>query len=289
MGLALEDVFAGLGAGLSGAADQYVAGQTRQLKEKEIDNRREVSLLQQEIRLMLESMKEGGRNERYDKASGNVVAQQAGQTARNDTDNATTLDVAGIRDETTRRGQDITQTLGIARDDTTRRGQDFGFTLGGRRDDTTRRGQDIGATTTRRGQDFAFSLGTTAETGRNTRATDVNALRQQEITQRAEIEKGKNRDPWGAVTFGGTPAEVREGTTTRPTAQPIEVKETPAPGLPVTPPKSPEGVADQLSRLSDQVKSLMTQVQQAKTPAQRQAFKQQLARALEAYQKAGGK
>jgi len=67
------------------------------------------------------------------------------------------------------------------------------------------------------------------------------------------------------------------------------VKETPAPGLPVTPPKSPEGVADQLSRLSDQVKSLMTQVQQAKTPAQRQAFKQQLARALEAYQKAGGK
>jgi hypothetical protein len=141
--------------------------------------------------------------------------------------------------------------------------------------------------------------------------------------------------------------------TGKPTAQPIEVRETPAPGLPVAPPRSPEaagdelarltaqatslvaqyqatgdrarkealraqlarlraqivtaqaketgresagmsqqspeGGSDQLARLGNRVRSLMAQVQRAKTPTERRALKEQLADALEAYQRAGGK
>lgn len=293
----MDDLLAGIGGALEGGLKGYTWGKEFAQKDREINNRKEVAQLREEIRLMLESMKEGGRNDRNaQNATSRETVAGANNTSREtiaEGRNETAETIATGRNAVTTRGQDITQSLGIMRNDTTRRGQDFGFTLGGMRDDTTRRGQDIGATTTRRGQDITESLGTAAETGRATRATAANTLREKEITQRGEIEKNRNRDPWGLptttpVTFGAG-AEVKEGTG-KATAQPIEVKETTG-GLPVSP-RSPEAAADQSQRLEQQALSIIEKYKTETDPAKKTALRNDLTRLreqiLKAQQKPGG-
>lgn len=280
---AADQILAAIGGGLSGGAKGYAFMKEMEQKDRAIDNRTEVARLQGEIRMMLESMKEGGRNERYAAPSGNVLTQQAGATERTGITVDGAMDRAELGAETTRRGQDITQQLGIRRDGTTRRGQDFGFTLGGMRDQTARRGQDIGATTTRRGQDITEALGISTEAGRNTRATDANTLRQREYEQRIQLEreKLKKRDLMYQNLFPGSapPVEVKEGVGTgKPTAEPIEVKETPTrtTQLPVTL-RSPEARADQRRQLVGQLSAAIQRFKTATTPAAKDAARVEVA------------
>lgn len=275
---AADQILAAIGGGLSGGARGYQWAEEFDQKDREIDNKKEVARLQGEIRMMLESMKETGRNERYATPSGNVVAQQAGATQRNTDDNETTVAVADGRNAVTTRGQDITQSLGIARNDTTRRGQDLNFTLGGMRNSTALFGIKTGAETTRRGQDMTSATAANAEAGRGTRATDVNKLRSQEIEQRERLEKSKRADPWSGVTFDQPGGELKDGTG-RPTATPIEVKEKPTPtsSLPVVV-RSPEAAGDQSARLEQQATGLITQFRAEKDPAKKAALRTQLQR-----------
>lgn len=293
----MDDILAGVGGALEGGLKGFTWSKEFQQKDREINNRKEVALLQQEIRQMLASMSDtrardiaGANNTSRETVAGVNNASRETIAGAN---NASRETIATGRNATTERGQDITQQLGILRNDTTRRGQDFGFTLGTDRNETTRRGQDIGATTTRHGQDITEQLGISAEGGRATRATDANALREQEIEQRERLAKKNRANPFGGVDFtgGAPPPEVKEGVGTgKPTAQPIEVKETTG-GLPVAP-RSPEAAGDQSQRLEQQALSVIQKYQTEKDPAKKTALRNDLARIreqiLKAQQKPGG-
>lgn len=279
-----EQIFAGLSGAISGGLKGYTWEQEHAQKNREIDNRKEVALLQAELRSMIAEMNERGRDGR---SAATIQSRETIAGQNNDTreliagqNNDTRETIAAGRDETTRRGQDITESLGIRRDGTTRRGQDFQFDLGVMRNNTTQRGQDISATTQRRGQDITQQLGISAEGGRNTRATAANALRTEEIKSREKIAGERNRDPWASVSFDNPPTEVREGDVTRPTAQPVEVKEQPieTSQLPDATTRSPEANADQRTRLEANARSLMTKFQATSDPAQRAALRRDLER-----------
>lgn len=272
----LEDILAGVGGALKGGLEGFTWGKEFQQKERAISSREEIARLRDEIRLMIAQANEGGRMARHETPSGNVVTQVEGANTRTAATNASREGIAEGRNAVTTRGQDITEQLGMRRDETTRRGQDFGFTLGGMRDETTRRGQDISSTTTRRGQDISERLGTSAETGRNTRATAANTLREQEIESRERIAKQRRQNPYSAL-FGGLPVtEIKEETGTgKPTAQPIEVKETTG-GLPVAP-RSPEAGADQQQQLVQQLRAAIQRYQSAATESAKKAAQTEIA------------
>lgn len=289
----IEDILSAVSGAMQGGLAQYSWGKDYEQKERKITEDAETRRLTQEIRMMLGQM---NNDTRLKVAGENNTSRETIAGANNASretvagaNNASRETVAAGRNATTERGQDITQQLGITRDATTKRGQDLGFTLGTDRNATTRYGIDTGATTARRGQDITQSLGISAEGGRNTRATDANALREKEITSRETIAKQRRVNPWGGVSFD-SPTEVPDAGTGKPTAEPIEVVERPDPTTALAPPpKSPEAGGDQLERLGAQVDSLMKQVQAASDPAQKVALKSQLKKALEAYTKAGGK
>lgn len=292
--MALDDILAGVAGGLEGGLASYSWQKDYQQRDRKIDADSEIKRLQQEVRIMLESMKEGGRNERYAQPSGNVVAQQAGATGRTELTTGTQRDIATDRNAVTTRGQDINESLGLLRNDTTVRGQDLNFELGGMRDATARRGQDVGAATTRRGQDFGFTLGTNAESGRATRAGDANVLRQEENEKDREVQReGIRRRGYSGLDFltPKTPdatREMRDGTG-RPTAEPIEVIEPPS--TDVAPPRSPEATGDQMQRLETQGRSLAEQYRREADPARKAALLSQIRRvrdALAAAQRKGG-
>lgn len=179
----LGEILQGLGAAGEGALEGYTWGKQYEQKNREIDQRAEIARLNGEIRTMLETMKEGGRESRHATPSGSVVAQQEGATARTDATNMTRTNIAEMleggrnarhatpsgnvlatqdgatertnltisardmwnrmSDATRRRGQDISQGNAEMRDETQRRGQDFGLGTSVMRDGTTRRGQDM--------------------------------------------------------------------------------------------------------------------------------------------------
>jgi hypothetical protein len=162
-----------LEAGLGNYSWQKQQEQQERIADKQIASREDVARLNAEIRAMLEELKEGGRNTRHSTASGSVIAQQEGASARQREDIASdranlelleggrnsrwteglsARDAWNLRDNATRvRGQDVAADTSMrntdVRDATTRRGQDVGA-------ETTRRGQDVGSETTRRGQDI---------------------------------------------------------------------------------------------------------------------------------------
>jgi hypothetical protein len=273
----IDDALAGLAGALKGGWDAFTWAKEFEQKDRQLNNQVEIARLRDEIRMMAI---EAGLL-KHQTPSGNVVAQQAGAAARNDADNQTTRDVAAGNQQVTMRGQDITKELGIMRDVTQRRGQDFTFDLGVIRDNTTRRGQDITSETARRGQDITQQLGITAEAGRKTRATDANALRREEMASRERIAKDRNADPWGVsttsgVTFGDD-GEVTEDTGTgKPTAAPIEVRETT--GTTPVAPRSPEAADDQLSRLEQQAAATIQKYRTEKDPAKKAALRNDLTR-----------
>jgi hypothetical protein len=295
--MASEDWLAGIGGGLQGGLGGFTWAKEFDQKDRQIESQREIARLRDEIRLMLAQIGAGSREKIADANIGSREKIAGANIDSRESITGANIDsrekIAGQRDTTTRRGQDITQQLGIGRDTTTRRGQDFQFDLGVMRDTTARRGQDVGATTTRRGQDLTRTTATEAEGGRNTRATDANRLREQEIEARTERDRARRRDPWSGVDLGGdTPiTEIREETGTgKPTAQPIEVKETTG-GLPVAP-RSPEAAADQSQRLEQQALSIIERFKVEKDPARREALRNDLKRLREqivqAQQKSGG-
>lgn len=277
---AADQILAALGGGLEGAS-------TYALKRKEIDNKQEIARLNGELKLMLEQVRsfdrqdaEAGRDRRWTTPSGNVTAQQSGQTQRNDADNTSAETIAGMRDSTTRRGQDITELLGVLRDETTRRGQDITELLGMVRNMTTQRGQNMTAETAKNGQKVTQQVSADAEAGRNRRATDANKLRQDEINLRREIEAKQKRSPWDPAPATTPPKEVKEGTVTKPTATPVEVVEKPidTSRLPDAGARSPEADGDQSARLEQQARSLIEKYKATSDPAQKAALRTQLER-----------
>lgn len=179
-----------IGAAGEGALEGYSWAQDQKFKKAQADTanralnqKDEIARLNAEIKTMLEGMKESGRNERHDTASGSVVAQQEGANTRAAANNATRDTIARMTDETRRgeetgrntrfesgitskgilaRMQDATRRYGIDTGaSTARRGQDLNYDLGSERNDLTEQGQmlDYGADvmrdgTTRRGQDI---------------------------------------------------------------------------------------------------------------------------------------
>jgi len=287
--MAWADVLAAIGGGAEGAAKGYAWRKDYEQRDRKIQEDAEIRRLNLEIREMLATMQERGRNERYNTPSANVQAQQAGATGRTELTTETQRDIAGARDVTANRAIDVNRELGLQRDSTTRRGQDFGFTLGGMRDDTTRRGQDFGFTlgtnrntTTQRGQDFT-----------DARARDANRLREQENEKNRQLEREKMQQK-GSVFESLAPKipdatrELRDGTG-RPTAEPIEVMEPPSRDTPL--PRSPEASGDQMQRLETQARSLMEQYRKEADPGRKAALRSQLQRVRDqivAAQRKGG-
>lgn len=175
MGLGVGDFLQSLGAAAGGGLDAYTWQQENDRQNRAIDSRAEVARLNGEIRSMIARLNEGGRMDRHATASGNVLAQQAGATERNDADNFTQTNLAEMMeggrnsraataeggrntraanaltardmwqrtmDATRRRGQDLTHDAAEMRDETTQRGQDLGVGEFLMRDATSRRGQD---------------------------------------------------------------------------------------------------------------------------------------------------
>lgn len=261
----LEDILAGVGGALKGGLEGFTWGKEFQQKERAISSREEIARLRDEIRLMIAQANEGGRMARHEAPSGSVVAQQEGATKRTGMVQEGQNFRFTMGDNTRRRAQDIYQEQGVMRDLTQRRRQDFNFDLGVMRDNTRRRAQDI-----------TERLGTSAESGRNTRATDANTLREEEIESRERIAKQRRQNPYSAL-FGGLPVtEIKEETGTgKPTAQPIEVKETTG-GLPVSP-RSPEAGADQQQQLVQQLRAAIQRYQTAATESAKKAAQTEIA------------
>lgn len=282
--MALDEILAALSGSLEGGLKGYTWAKEFEQADRKIEQDGEIKRLQTEIRLMLESMKQGGLDSRTDKnnATRETIAGVNNATKIDVTELTTGAqrDIAAGRQQVDMRGQDITQQLGIMRDGTVRRGQDFTMNLGVLRDGTVRRGQDTTAGTARRGQDITLQLGIDNETGRKNRATAANDLRTQEHKDRMALEqqKLKKRTGFAGVDFlgSGTPTDVPDEGTGKPTAQPIEVKETTG-GLPVTP-RSPEAGADINGQLKQQLGAAIKRYQSATTPALKEAAKQEIAR-----------
>lgn len=304
-GVALEAI----GGGMQGAGRGLMFNQEQALDRQRLEQQGEIQRLQQEIKVFLEQLKEGGRNERWSTPSGNTQATQEGQNFR-----------FGQADATRRRGQDLSFDLGMARDATTQRGQTL-------RDATTRRGQDLTRqtaidqnTTANRRIDVTSELGMErnaiaadrnailreAEAGRISRAEAVRALREQEIKSRERIEEMRRRRnargqgfrgeeddllsdfaPEGSVLTPGAQGDIDlpdEGTG-RPTATPIEL-EPEAQGPPM--PTSPEATADQVTRLETQARQKLAEFQRTADPAKKKALGQDLLRLRDEIAKARG-
>lgn len=160
-----------LGEAAEGGLAGYSWAKKFQQDERALEQKVEIARLNNEIKALLESMKESGRMERHATVSGNVTAQQEGADRRTDATNETRRTIAEMQadvqrnnesgrnrrfesgvtarglwqemqDRTRRRGQDLQRETATERDETTRRGQDFGLGTAVMRDGTTRRGQD---------------------------------------------------------------------------------------------------------------------------------------------------
>jgi hypothetical protein len=271
---AAEQILAAIAGGLQGGYEGYTYAKDYEQKEREIDNRKEIARLNGELRLMFEQLRTSGSDKRnQDSIEGRLEQErirQGGADARNSADNSTVVTVAGMRDETARRGQDLDFFLGSERNANTRRGQTMNFTLGLQRDQTDRRGQDI-----------TQQLGMDAEKGRENRSTTANALRRAEMASRERIAARRRLDPW-AVTFDAPADDIEEGATTKPTGLPVEVREKPLANTgalpPAAPVRSPEASADQDARLEQQARSLLAQFRKEADPAKKAALRTQLQR-----------
>ncbi|MGE3278039.1 MAG: hypothetical protein AB7O67_23250, partial [Vicinamibacterales bacterium] len=285
--MAAQDILAAVSGALKGGAEGYMFNREEDYKNRKLDSDSEIKRLQTEIKVMLENMKEQGRNQRWETPSGNVTATQEGQNTRwlNPSGNV----IANNR--TRERGQDLGFSLGLALEDgrNNRWSTPSGNAIVGA--DTSRRGQDLSAETARRGQDISAATAAAAEAGRGTRATDANALREKEIEARERLERLKRQGNSGSLLGDagrdGLPAapgmppadiELPDTGTGRPTAEPIEI--VPQAGPPVTP-RSPEASADESSRLSQQATSLLQQFKTEADPAKKRAIGAQLRRLRE--------
>lgn len=154
-----EDVLVAVGGGLEGYTDQRRHDENLNLDKEKLTQQNELARLREEVRVMVAGMTEEGRNDRYGKPSGNVVAQQTGATQR-----------TGMQQEgaTTRTGMQQTGATDRAQmvDDTRRRGQDFGQENFGKTNDRMWEGLRRGDARsqernwlTERGQDITHDLG----------------------------------------------------------------------------------------------------------------------------------
>lgn len=171
-------ILQGVGAAAEGGLEGYTWAKDYEQKDRGIDSRAEIARLNAELKDM--AIKAGIY--KHDTASGSVVAQQQGanqraaasnetrrsiaelnaevqrgnESGRNErfekgitarglwqeTQDRTRREIAGQRDKTTRRGQDIGAATAADRNETTRRGQDINNENADHRDATIRRGQD---------------------------------------------------------------------------------------------------------------------------------------------------
>jgi len=294
--MAAQDILAAIAGGLKGGAEGYMYNRDEDYKNRKLESDSEIKRLQTEIKVMLESMKEQGRNQRWEAPSGNVTATQEGQTSRWLTPSGNTT----ANNATRARGQDIAQSLGLTLEAgrNSRWSTPSGNAIVGA--DTSRRGQDLSAETMRRGQDLSAETAAASETGRGTRATDANALREKEIAARERIERLRRQGSEGSLlgnlgrdglpATSGVPTDIElpDTGTGRPTAEPIEI--VPQAGPPITP-RSPEASSDEATRLSTQATSLLQQFKAEADPAKKRAIGSQLRRLreqiLQAQKKAG--
>lgn len=283
--MAAEDILAGISGALRGGVDQYTWQKEHKQKERAITSREDMARLKEEIRLMIEQTKEGGRNERWETPSGNVVTQEAGRTERHATPSGNiiannegamnrlkkSIDFGYDKTfmEEAGRNSRWTTPSGNARlgSETTRRGQDVSAS-------TTRRGQDIGASTARRGQDFTFELGKTRD------ATD---RRGQDFSfqlggERNAIAKKKGTSILDAFNEPGAPSGI-EGADVH---LPADVPSAPVSPLttlprPNTPKPAAPGGGDPLAALDVKASEALAAYRAEKDPARKLVLKGTLA------------
>lgn len=130
------DVLAAVGGGLHGIDVVQERDAADKLEHEKMAQAERIANMHDEVRQMLEKLKQDELDKRYDRPSAN--AQLGADTQRRGQD--VTFDLGTRRDATTRRGQDVSST-------TTQRGQDMSAA-------TARRGQDVSSSTSRRGQDL---------------------------------------------------------------------------------------------------------------------------------------
>lgn len=168
----LAGILAGVGGGLRGASAGYSWQKDYEQKERAISSREEIARLREEIRLMIEQAKEGGRTDRHVTPSGDAIVgadsrrdvatiTQEGATARHNTPSGSvianntaaadrlTQNITFGRELETGRNRRHDTASGTARlgAETQRYGIDT-------RSADSRYATDTGATTTRRGQDI---------------------------------------------------------------------------------------------------------------------------------------
>lgn len=282
------DAFQVLGAGLGGAAQGLQYNDERKMREQEMAAKQEIARLQSEVRILLESMKETGRNTRHENPSGSVIAQQEGATERTGMTTDTQRDIATMNEagRNYRWGQpsgNVTAT-NESRERVNR------ATLDARQavEEFLEQGRNtrfnVGQATTRRGQDIS------AGTADKNRASAAQVAAENRASAERREQMRNRRTGYGAVDFMGDepPPTTPDATTevmggTRKDLTPVEIVN---PSSEPPPPRSPEASSDQVTRLGDQLKQAILRAQQAKDDAARAAARAEVKRLRDALAKA---
>lgn len=280
MGVNWDDVGLGLAGALNSGLDHLSFQQQHEQRDRAIDSREEVARLQAELRAMIAEAQIAGRREVA--GMNNATRETVANTAAGSRENVATINATsreGVADKNNATRFDIASMFEVGRN--ARHDRPSGNVTA----------QQAGANQRQAtGHTNRMTVESFLEGGRNTRAKDANTLRVQENDKNREVERERLRrraDPFaGLFDDAADPlTEVIEGTG-RPTAEPIEVESPPTTDRPL--PRSPEAANDQLTRLSEQITSLMEQIKTAPTAAQRNALRRQLRPILDQYKAAGG-
>jgi hypothetical protein len=245
--MGLDVLLGALGGGFEGAAKGYSWQKEYEQQDRRLDQQNELAKLREDVRLMVEYLREGGREGRWDRPSGNVVTQQQGAMDR--------LEVTEAGRDTrhaTPSGNQLAALEGAFSRHITPSGNALVAEEG--RDerwmtpsanarmqaDTTRRGQDIGSGDRRRGQDLTFDAGTmrdeTTRRGQDMRDS-ASRFTAHEATKRA----GMRRDPY-QVMFNTPVTPMQEAAP--PAEPPPTAAPAPAPArTPVRPTTVPGGTS----------------------------------------------
>jgi hypothetical protein len=271
----LQDVLAGIGGALGGAAQGMKFSYDAKVEQQKLDAQRQLQEHTLAIREMIANMQDA----RYDRVSANTAAQQAGEADRaakkNESDTARANKTnellsyqwqhpsanATLGSETTRRGQDMTSTTAQRGQDmsssTARRGQDL--TAG-----TAQRGQDIGAATSIYGGNLRFQLGEDANNDTNVRAANALAAKPADLFADPNAPK-PSPIPIAPRSNVAPPAPALPGRTGGGSVQaapPIVTGGSQAPGAP------PPVPVDSLAHLDQMAAELAQEMRDVTDPAQ---------------------
>lgn len=264
------------------------------------DARRDVATIAAGSRENVAETNQGGANYRHDTQSADNKATNDTRVTVTDKDNASAEKIAGGRDQTARdiagmRTDYLYDEL-FADDATARRGQDIAS--GDRRfmhatpsgnavlgANVDLRGQDIASSDRRYATDTGAATAREAETGRTTRARDVEAGRDRRHAQRYGGGAEQPATNVTAPTFAPTPvtprsqsmsvapiaappqSTVREPGTPPPAQEPVA----PQPSATTPPPQAPDARSERSAQLAQTMAAAIQRLKTATTPAAKAA------------------